>query len=159
MSGIINHPSHYNEGDPEVIDIINAWGLAADFAGGNVLKYFLRAPFKNKEEEDYRKAAWYLDTIYERNLGEGCDILYHHRLKNTPIRLRNCKINLNWFKVLNFDKEITLENVIIGWDLKGNRLKFIRSFFYQNFNMDTCLRVLSDIIDDLTEDTIGDDDL
>lgn len=150
----VNHPNHYNVGSPEVIDIINAWGLAADFAGGNVLKYFLRAPYKeDKEEEDYRKAAWYLQTIYERNLGKGCDILYHHRISNSPIRLRNVKLNLNWFYVLNYDKEITFEQVVMGWKLKNRRLNFMQNFFYQNFNIEKCLRILSDIIDDLTEDT------
>lgn len=43
-------------------DIIDAWGL--DFYAGNVLKYILRARYKNGLE-DYRKARHYLDKIIE----------------------------------------------------------------------------------------------
>lgn len=56
----VNHPSHYNTGQIEVIDAILDWDLS--FCLGNVVKYVARAGKKNKETylEDLRKAAWYL---------------------------------------------------------------------------------------------------
>lgn len=57
----INHPSHYNQFNYEVIDIIEDYGL--DFKQGNVLKYFLRYQYKNKPLEDLLKAKWYLERL------------------------------------------------------------------------------------------------
>lgn len=54
----VDHPSHYNQGKYEVIDVINDWNL--NFALGNVIKYVARAPFKGKTKEDLEKAMWYL---------------------------------------------------------------------------------------------------
>lgn len=54
----VNHPEHYNRGI-EVIDIIESWKCS--FCLGNVIKYVLRAPHKDKELEDLEKARWYLD--------------------------------------------------------------------------------------------------
>ena len=54
----INHPQHYTQGAIEAIDIIEVWNLG--FHRGAALKYILRAPYKGKPVEDYRKAAWYL---------------------------------------------------------------------------------------------------
>lgn len=153
----INHPKHYNFGHPEVINIIDAWGLAADFDAGNVLKYFLRAPYKNNEEEDYRKAMFYLDRLTSRDIGYYCDIIYHHRISCSPIRLRSQKLNLNWFVPLNFDTEITLREVISGWSLEDDRKEFIENFHYQRFNIDKCVSILDKMIDDITENP--DDDL
>jgi ribosomal protein L40E len=61
---IINHPSHYAQGenDPyEVIKIIEHYSLG--FNLGNLIKYALRAGKKDpsKHVEDLKKAAWYLD--------------------------------------------------------------------------------------------------
>ena len=54
----VSHPSHYNQGI-EAIDVIESWGL--NFSLGNVIKYTLRAPYKDKEIEDLEKAKWYLE--------------------------------------------------------------------------------------------------
>lgn len=150
--GNVNHPSHYNMGHPEVIDIIDSWGLAADFDAGNVLKYFLRAPFKKDEEEDYRKAMWYLERVYDRDIGYYCDVLYHHRIQCSPIRLRSQKLNLNWFRPLNYETEITIAKVIEGWQLEDERKDFIVNFHYTNFgNGDSCVKILAGIIDDISD--------
>jgi len=60
----VNHPSHYNVGKIEVIDIIEDWECS--FCLGNVIKYVLRAPHKDKELEDLKKARWYLDREIAR---------------------------------------------------------------------------------------------
>lgn len=57
----VNHPSHYQRGGLEAIDVIESWDLG--FCLGNVVKYIARAGIKdpNKELEDLKKARWYLD--------------------------------------------------------------------------------------------------
>ena len=55
----VNHPEHYNQGSPEVIEVIEGHGL--DFHRGNAVKYILRAPHKGKPREDIEKAIWYLE--------------------------------------------------------------------------------------------------
>lgn len=66
----VNHPSHYNYGDIEVIDYIKqvANGYKDHpyeaYCIGNVLKYISRAPFKNGKE-DLEKAQWYLNAALE----------------------------------------------------------------------------------------------
>lgn len=62
----VNHPSHYNQGPIEVIDIIEASMTHEMFKGyllGNVLKYMLRAPYKGNQEQDHKKAKWYFDKL------------------------------------------------------------------------------------------------
>lgn len=62
----VDHPSHYTAGGIEVIDAIEAWELG--FCLGNAVKYIARAGKKDpdKELEDLRKAAWYLDREIAR---------------------------------------------------------------------------------------------
>lgn len=60
----INHPSHYKEGNFEVIDIIEAFKLS--FHLGNATKYILRAGRKTTDDlEDIKKAIWYLNRHVE----------------------------------------------------------------------------------------------
>jgi len=54
----INSPSHYTQGEYEVIDIIEDWGL--NYHLGNVVKYVARCEHKGNKEEDLKKAIWYL---------------------------------------------------------------------------------------------------
>lgn len=67
----VNHPSHYNYGDIEVIDFIEqvtsqyADGFSA-YIVGNALKYLARSPHKNGDE-DLKKAHWYLSRLLKRN--------------------------------------------------------------------------------------------
>ena len=65
---MVAHPSHYNQGQYEVIDVIEDWNLG--FNIGNVVKYCARSEFKGKPIEDLQKAAFYLDReikIRKRN--------------------------------------------------------------------------------------------
>ena len=59
---MVNHPGHYGgeENPYEAIKVIDAWDLG--FALGNTVKYISRAGKKDKEKEleDLKKAAWYL---------------------------------------------------------------------------------------------------
>lgn len=60
-SSSVEHPSHYNTGKYEVIDVINDWQL--NFQRGNAVKYIARAGRKDaaKEIEDLEKACYYLN--------------------------------------------------------------------------------------------------
>lgn len=62
---MVEHPSHYNIGKYEVIDVINDWRL--NFQLGNAIKYIARAGRKDpsKTVEDLEKAMFYID--YEIN--------------------------------------------------------------------------------------------
>lgn len=61
----VNHPSHYCDGNIEVIDFIIDKKL--NFNRGNVIKYTSRAGKKdsNKEVEDLEKARFYLNKEIE----------------------------------------------------------------------------------------------
>lgn len=63
---VVNHPSHYTDGNIEVMDFIEDKQL--NFARGNVIKYVSRAGKKdpNKELEDLLKSMWYLNREIER---------------------------------------------------------------------------------------------
>lgn len=60
MNDIINHPSHYTDGNIEVIDYIEDKGFGYHL--GNAIKYISRAGKKDpdKEIEDLQKAMWYI---------------------------------------------------------------------------------------------------
>lgn len=62
----VNHPSHYNMGKYEVIDVINDWNL--NFQKGNAVKYIARAGHKDpsKEIEDLEKALFYINYEVSR---------------------------------------------------------------------------------------------
>jgi hypothetical protein len=55
----VNHPKHYTS-HPSGIECIEItrW---FNFNLGNVIKYIWRAPLKDLELEDLKKARWYLD--------------------------------------------------------------------------------------------------
>lgn len=63
----VNHPSHYNAGAIEVLEVIEDQGWGEGFCKGNVLKYTMRAGRKrpDKEVEDLQKADWYLRRAIE----------------------------------------------------------------------------------------------
>ena len=66
VNSSVNHPSHYNFGKYEVIDVINDWNL--NFQRGNAIKYIARAGHKDssKEVEDLEKARFYIDYEIKR---------------------------------------------------------------------------------------------
>lgn len=55
----IYNPPHYAHMVPQPIEVIEAWDLGPHEA--NVIKYVLRAPYKDMELKDLKKARWYLD--------------------------------------------------------------------------------------------------
>ena len=64
IMNMVSHPSHYNMGEVEVIDIIE--GLIKDiddgalgFNVGSSLKYILRSPYKENMCRDLNKAVWH----------------------------------------------------------------------------------------------------
>lgn len=67
MSDNVNHPSHYETGKYECIDVmIETQGIEAvkNFCICNAFKYLYRHENKNGVE-DVRKAKWYLDKYLE----------------------------------------------------------------------------------------------
>lgn len=60
----VNHPTHYNKGKYEVIDVIEDWNLG--FNLGNAIKYIARAEHKENALEDLKKAEWYIKREIER---------------------------------------------------------------------------------------------
>lgn len=64
----VNHPSHYNHGKLECIDIMeDVFGIdeTKAFCKLNAFKYLVRAELKGKEAEDIDKAIWYLQKHQE----------------------------------------------------------------------------------------------
>ena len=61
MSDAVNHPSHYTDGNIEVIEYIEDKKLG--YCLGNAVKYISRAGKKDpaKEMEDLQKADWYIN--------------------------------------------------------------------------------------------------
>ncbi|MEB8089540.1 DUF3310 domain-containing protein [Staphylococcus saprophyticus] len=64
----VNHPSHYNYGDIEVIDFIEQvtkhYNPNVAYHIGNAIKYLARSPHKNGKE-DVAKAKWYIERAFE----------------------------------------------------------------------------------------------
>lgn len=64
---IVNHPSHYETGKFECIDVMRETqsdAVVQDFCICNALKYIYRHRNKNGVE-DIRKAKWYIDKYLE----------------------------------------------------------------------------------------------
>jgi transcriptional regulator with XRE-family HTH domain len=61
---MVNHPSHYNMGKYEAIDVIEDWNLG--FNLGNTVKYISRAGHKDDIVQDLKKALWYLEREIKR---------------------------------------------------------------------------------------------
>lgn len=61
---MINHPSHYNKGKYEAIEVIEDWQL--NFNLGNTVKYIARAGHKDNIIQDLKKSLWYLDREIKR---------------------------------------------------------------------------------------------
>ena len=61
---MVNHPSHYNMGKYEAIDVIEDWNL--NFNLGNAVKYISRAGHKDDIVQDLKKSLWYIDREIQR---------------------------------------------------------------------------------------------
>lgn len=62
----IDHPSHYTDGNIEVIDYIE--DKKFNYHLGNAIKYISRAGKKDQSKtvEDLQKAVWYLNRYIEK---------------------------------------------------------------------------------------------
>lgn len=70
---MVNHPSHYLKGEMETIDeMVTIFGIekVIVFCQLNAYKYKVRAPYKGKQDEDLRKADWYLLAAEALESGE-----------------------------------------------------------------------------------------
>jgi hypothetical protein len=68
MSDNINHPSHYNKGKMETIELIRNAMSSTEFEGylqGNIIKYISRYRYKNSPLEDVKKAEWYIKRLIQ----------------------------------------------------------------------------------------------
>ena len=68
MRDNVNSPPHYTIGGIEAYEVINSKLTEEEWRGylkGNVLKYMLRANFKDSHKEDILKAQWYLNKLTE----------------------------------------------------------------------------------------------
>ena len=65
---MINSPPHYNQGEIECIDAIEA-ALGAEgfkaYCRGNAIKYLWRAELKWNNNDDWAKANWYINRAYK----------------------------------------------------------------------------------------------
>ena len=61
---MVNHPSHYNQGKYEVIDVIEDWNLG--FCLGNAIKYIGRCGHKDDPVQELEKAKWYIQREIDR---------------------------------------------------------------------------------------------
>ena len=65
----VNHPMHYNTGNVEAIEAIEASLSDEGYRGAlkaNVIKYMWRYEKKAKPVEDLKKARWYLDRLIQK---------------------------------------------------------------------------------------------
>jgi len=63
---VINNPSHYKVGGYEAIDVIKAKLTPEEYRGyckGNVLKYVMRANYKEHHDQDCEKARYYMEEL------------------------------------------------------------------------------------------------
>lgn len=60
----VNSPSHYTQGNIEVIEVIEDWKL--NYNLGNAIKYIGRCEHKGNKKQDLEKAIWYIKRELER---------------------------------------------------------------------------------------------
>ena len=75
-SDAVNHPSHYNYGDIEVIDVLEMLSGSYEdsteaYLIATATKYLFRADHKKNKVEDWEKAVWYLRRAIERGRVNG----------------------------------------------------------------------------------------
>ena len=83
----VDNPSHYNQGEIEVIDVIE--GLGVNYHLGNAIKYIARCNHKGSKIEDLRKAIWYINR----------------EIKNTPVGTP--LIDCDWWLQRGMELELT----------------------------------------------------
>jgi CRISPR/Cas system CMR subunit Cmr4 (Cas7 group RAMP superfamily) len=83
----VNSPAHYNNGDIECIDAIEAMLTSDEFIGylrGNSLKYRWRFRYKNEPVQDMLKATWYEEKLLQfyKKINIPLEKQGEHRQKN-----------------------------------------------------------------------------
>ena len=66
INNAVDHPAHYNAGEIECIDAIEAALTPEEFRGflkGNALKYIWRAGKKGDAIQDFKKSSWYIEKL------------------------------------------------------------------------------------------------
>lgn len=72
---VVNNPPHYKQNDMECIDemvIMFGYPDVIAFCRCNAWKYRYRSPYKGQNDEDLKKADWYIkkaDELQERYYG------------------------------------------------------------------------------------------
>lgn len=99
MGDPVNHPSHYNKGSIEVIDLVEDRRLG--FSLGNAVKYICRADGKGNEIQDLQKAAWYLKRVEDSPLADpylipygNIDLYVFLNEQNLPQALQQAIMNI-----------------------------------------------------------------
>ena len=87
MEEFVNSPAHYNNGDIECIDAIEAMLTPDEFIGylrGNSLKYRWRFRYKNEPVQDMLKAKWYEEKLLQfyKKINITSENQGEHRQKN-----------------------------------------------------------------------------
>lgn len=105
MGNTVSHPSHYNVGKYEVIDVIEDQGWGEGFNRGNALKYIMRAKHKDasKEIEDLEKARWYIDREISRLKTEAAP-------KITPEKIKAVYASPDWLTFEEINSLFPREN-------------------------------------------------
>jgi len=64
---MVNHPKHYGgDTEYECIKVLKAWNTPEEFVGfckDNAIKYLCRSGKKDEVLQEYKKAAWYINTL------------------------------------------------------------------------------------------------
>lgn len=69
MTDLVNNPPHYNNGDIECLDAIEAMLTPEEFRGyckGNAMKYIWRSELKGANIQDLEKSKFYLKRIIKK---------------------------------------------------------------------------------------------
>ncbi len=125
----IDHPSHYNEGYIEAIDVISLFTEEFSFCIGNAIKYLMRAPYKKDApfEEHLKKANWYIKRAVNSKINE--KVYEFYKQKKLSIFEEKMIINhLNIMKKGN-DEEKKCADILerIFNVLNGNILYYLES--------------------------------
>lgn len=76
MNDLVNKPAHYNTGNIECIEAIEASMSEEEFKGylkGNAMKYLWRYTYKGNAVQDLEKCIWYTTKLKEK-IAENDDV-------------------------------------------------------------------------------------
>ena len=150
----VNHPSHYNQGNIECIDALNA--MVTGFKDSvdaslswQVVKYVWRHPFKGKNLEDLEKARFYLGRLIEYLEKKNIDKKPDEKKSLTSghhVKLKENACQVNGEKI---PKDYKNKNLwIVDVDITDNGKKTL--YLIDENNMEKMIQVYEeDIINDV----------